>query len=382
MLRITLRCLTTFLLIALLAVPVFSQEEESSGREQYYRGVALGREGKFDEANQVLRKLAEQAPEGRFADDALYEMGRIADEEKTDYEAAVRFYKEFQSRFPSSRLVRRIGMRLDYLKQGLGAGAEPLALYETARTHTEKLGKEKAKAQIERVLEEFPTFPYRFDAQIWLANYYRRAGEYAEAVEVFEEIARENPGTDKERRGKLGEAEALMELGSVAEATKILRSLAASEGYGLQTAQTYLKQLGEAGQQQTFFWVALLFLIVMIPLSFIGIRRSAQTPLSAWPPPVEFWPLLAVVIAFIAATLFLGGPSGRAMFPLILTANVATLVLVWLNGVFLRSATFTGRGKLIYWLLAGLMVLATAYVIYYSFDMLNQVIYDLTYKFR
>jgi len=111
---------------------VASPEEEAA----YLATFDLLKNGRYDEAIKGFRKMLEQWPEGRYADNAWYWMGE-AQYVKRDYPSALQSFQSLVQRFPSSPKM-------------------PDALLKAGLCQVELKRSSDARGLFQRVVNEFP----------------------------------------------------------------------------------------------------------------------------------------------------------------------------------------------------------------------------------
>ncbi len=345
----------------------------------YYEGMRLAREGSPEEAKQKLRIVAEIDPPGNFQDDAYYEIARITDQIQTRYREALALYEEMVAKFPNARPSRRAKRRLEFLRKALVSGEEPLRSYENILKKYKAEELEALTAEMQQMLDEQPNFALRWDAMLWLANAKRRLNKYAEAVEIYEQLERENKGTDREREAMLGEAECLVGIGNISKARAMFENLAKTEGFGKHAADSFLANLDKGLTHKIFKWISIgILLLALLVLPILAFAGKLHRP-ESWMPSIEFWAILPIMVI----VTFFGSQHGDFMVRFSLTITTLTLLLLYVfpilvNGMVLKR----WWQKAIFFLCATLLVLACIFMAVESGDLYDQVLYDMNEYLR
>ena len=188
------RRLILVICIALLSGSVASADgDPATGRQAYYRALQLSRTGQQDQARKVLRELVDARPQDAFADDALLELGRIADEEQGDLVQALNEYQELLRRYPESRLSRRASARVRFLEQNRSADPKRLARYQDLLRRGHTLTVEQAEAELRSILAGASDFKLAPEGLFWLAGRWAAAGDPKRARALYEEIIAAHP---------------------------------------------------------------------------------------------------------------------------------------------------------------------------------------------
>jgi soluble lytic murein transglycosylase len=144
--------------------------------------MALQRDGRGAEAEGVLRQLAVREPSTSWNGKALVTLGLFY-ESRQQLQRAVEVYRELTTRFPTSdradELAWRIGW-LYYAQRLFGPAAQEFAL----------------------AAERFPQSMFASNAVYWRAKALDKSGQSAQALPLFEQVARDYPYTYYGLRGQ------------------------------------------------------------------------------------------------------------------------------------------------------------------------------------
>lgn len=146
-----------------------------------WRRLEVAREaiaaGRTREGLDALQQIA--GATSAFADDALFEMGRVADEVEMDPARAADLYEQVVRRFPQSDSAPLACLRLGQLALRGGVPASSI---------------DDAIAQFQRVIRLYPDSPYVSEARAAIATAFRSAGRYDQAVDAASRVVYESPG--------------------------------------------------------------------------------------------------------------------------------------------------------------------------------------------
>ena len=165
----------------------------------YTKALKLAREDKPEEAIALLEKLIKSLEESgetsgsSLIDDALMQIGSIAQYKMGQYEKAQKAYEELVKRFPNSRNARRASKRLEQLQRDRVSGDEPLRIYETILHEFPRLGEKKALEMALDLYKRYPDFIRRSQLLIWIGDAYERASEFDTALKYYGEIVTSDP---------------------------------------------------------------------------------------------------------------------------------------------------------------------------------------------
>jgi tetratricopeptide (TPR) repeat protein len=165
--------LALFLLVSSLPIAA-----DAGGREDYYRALDLEKAGKYDEAVVLLEGVTSAGRE--FADDALMEAGRIAEEVFLDGPRAINYYERLLKMHPSSRLVRRANARAEMLLAADPKHIKTILEFKRAILDFPN-DKAAAIAKVLGLIEANPSWPGSDHALYWLGEVSRNMDDRAAA---------------------------------------------------------------------------------------------------------------------------------------------------------------------------------------------------------
>ena len=289
-------------------------------------------------AVRALERLADIAPQGEDAADALHEAAQLAEERLAEPARALALYQRLLERYPNHRLALRARARRDFLATGLRSGASPLAEYQDILQGYGTRPQTASVARMERLLAAHPDFALADRARRWLAENALQAGDPATAERHYRDVEERSPGMAASREAALGRAAALLAQGRPFAARHLYQTLLhapepatrAAAGRGLATTEQQL--LRQAG-----FFVALLYL-----LGYLGVQLwTARGGL--WPLPLELKFYLPVAVLFLLAAL----PARDSVLPALALIAGGGALLTWLAGSASRRALLQGATRTI-----------------------------------
>lgn len=325
----------------------------------------------------ALEQLADAAPQGEDAADALHEAAQLAEERLAEPARALALYERLLERYPNHRLALRARARRDFLAAGLRSGASPLTEYQDILQGYAARPRADSVARMERLLAAHPDFALADRARLWLAENALQADDPATAERHYRDVEAHAPGTATAREATLGRAAALLAQGRPLAAHHLYRALLnapepairAAADRGRATAEQQL--LLHAG-----FIVALLYL-----LAYLGAQLWAGRG-GLWPPPLELKFYLPVAGLFLLAAL----PARDSVLPALALIATGGGLVTWLAGAADRRAilqgadrTSTPYGVVLRLIAMALAVLALAYAALHATHLVDFLIETLRY---
>jgi TolA-binding protein len=167
-----------------------AEPQQTSAKELYYQALQEVRAGSAQAAFDRLQRIVD---EHAFADDALIEQARIAEEILEQPVRALELYRALVEKYPDSRLVRRAKKRIEFLGGHLDAGEEVLKEYMNIQRQSINVPAAQTVERMGRLLDEHKDFSLRPDGLHWLGSLMAREGMRAEARARLEQAIREYP---------------------------------------------------------------------------------------------------------------------------------------------------------------------------------------------
>jgi outer membrane protein assembly factor BamD (BamD/ComL family) len=337
-----------------------AEPQQASAKELYYQALQEVRTGSAQQAFELLQRILNEHPEDAFADDALIEQARIAEEVLEQPVRALDLYRALVEKYPDSRLVRRAKKRIEFLGGHLDAGEEVLKEYLNIQRESVNAPAAQTVERMSRLLDGHREFSLRPDGLHWLGSLMAREGMRAEARARLEEAIREYPEHEVAglALGLLGNM--ALEDGDLDGAAAVYLRLAESSSLKWRrSAQDALKRVDKLRWRKRVV-VASVGLWV---LGFLGvwtlwfIRLRSKKLRLRWIPPAEAIGYLVIMVGLIAWAATGTRQTTRA---LLWMAGMVFLILVP-NGWLLRSWTPRG-GWMVLWVL-GLVVICGAAIV-------------------
>lgn len=180
------------------------------------------------------------------------------------------------------------------------------------------------------------------EAELWLAEWLRRAGRFAAADARYANLLATWPAAPEAKRAASGRAGAAIDARAWDHARALLDALPAATPEEVVVRDDLRAALARGisrARLATAAWIAcvLAFVLLLASLGEAALRGGARKPLLA--PPVEIWFLgpIALVLAGIAFT------AHQAIAPVVLWISLAGIALAWLSGATLDLLRARGR---------------------------------------
>jgi len=170
-----------------------AEPQQTSAKELYYQALQEVRAGSAQAAFDRLQRVVDEHPTDAFADDALIEQARIAEEVLEQPVRALERYRALVEKYPSSRLVRRAKKRIEFLGGHLDQGEDVLKEYLRIQRESVNIPAEETVERMGRLLDEHKDFSLRPDGLHWLSSLMAREGMREEARARLEQAIREYP---------------------------------------------------------------------------------------------------------------------------------------------------------------------------------------------
>jgi hypothetical protein len=335
--------------------------------------AAIQREaaGDYAGAAAALEKLAREAPDDPFADDALFEAAVLAEERLADPARAARLYDEVATKYAQSRLSRRARARADFLTASLRSGAGPLTEFQRL---TQSGAQPPDTAGMERLLAAHPDFALADRALYWLGARYLEAHREPDGVARLLELERRFPSSEWAPRAKKARAELLLKQRHPLEARRLFAELAASSSPMVRAAgREGLGDVRAALVRGALAAAALAYLVAFALLHLVrlgGMGRLRQVP-------TEVLYYLPVAALFVVA----GATENAAIGWATAAIAVGGAAVIWLGAALTARRLERGPvptvGRLARSAATALAVLAVAYLAVQSTGLTDLVVETL-----
>lgn len=312
-------------LAVLLGVTVVRAGEE----DEFYRGATLERAGRNSEAVEVYRRIVERSPSDPFADDALFELGRLYEEELGDPVRAAEAYDRLARDYPESRLAVRAERRGRELHALLGSGVEAARAWSVAYFGASARPRSASILAVEALLATYPDFPDAAHATYWLGTLLRDEGRFADALIQFSTVQRRWPRSEWAEYGGRAAGDLYLARGDLDSAEAAYRGVAAWEA---------LERLQLERWRARGLIAAYAMVVAAVLGGVIAVRRAAGSlrPLMHAPTELLYFVPVGALFAAAAATEHVAIAHAVA----IICAGGA--VASWLSGAALEAARSRG----------------------------------------
>ncbi len=337
-----------------------AEPQQVSARELYYQALQEVRAGSAQKAFERLQLIQNEHPADAFADDALIEQARIAEEVFEEPVRALGLYRELLEKYPSSRLVRRAKKRAELLGGHLDQGEEVLKEYLKIQRESVRVPAAETVSRMDRLLNQHPGFSLRPEGLHWLGSLMAREGMRAQARKRLELAIRGYPEHEVAglALGLLGNM--ALEDGDLDAAEAVYLRLSESSSPKWQRAAR-----DALGRVDRLRWRrrAVAAAVTLWALAFLGlwtllfIRVRSKKLRISWVPPAE-----AIGYLLVMAALVIWAATGtRQTTRALLWMAGMVFLLLTPNGWLLRS--WAPRGiRMVLWVL-GLVVVCAAAVV-------------------
>ena len=337
-----------------------AEPQPASAKQLYYQALQEVRAGSAQKAFESLQRILDEHPRDPFADDALIEQARIAEEVFEQPVRALELYRALVEKHPDSRLVRRAKKRIEFLGGHLDQGEEVLKEYLKIQRESISVPAARTVERMGRLLDGHPEFSLRPDGLHWLGSLMAREGMRDGARVRLEEAVSKYPEHEVAglALGLLGNMALEDDDLDGAEAVYLRLSESSSEKWR-RSAQDALKRVDRLRWRKRVIVAAVgLWVLAFLGLWTLWFTRLRSKKLRLrWIPPAEAIGYLVIMAGLIAWAATGTRQTTRA---LLWTAGMVFLILVP-NGWLLRSWAPRGVVKLL-WML-GLVVVCGAVIV-------------------
>ena len=207
----------------------------------YWSAITLEKMGKREKAIVRYRELASQNSAGGFQKDAIYELARIAYEDKNTPEGdslvsslanTDRKWKALMlkgDRFFLDGKYNDAIMLYEQIVLGGEGGILADVLYKLSSALFKKENYAEAEKYLKKYLSDYPHAKNRKEALLLFAETAYKNNRYEDALIRYKNVVKEFPHTDEAKLAILGEGWSLSKLGRDKEAYKILKKAQAVE---------------------------------------------------------------------------------------------------------------------------------------------------------
>lgn len=291
------------LLLLLVLLPALAAAQ--SLLSQYSQAMRDARSGdvvKARRAFEKLRDLAENHPNDKLADDALYQAGEIAERYLGEYDLAQEMYEQVIERFPRSRNALRAKGALRRLARGRETGDKPYFLYTQVLRQYSRIGSEEALRRMKELYQQYPDFRLADRVGYWIAEELARLDVNEQAIPYYKEVIKRWSDGRYGFLAQVGLGNAYIELRQFGAAAETFKKLAAMKGYSeaQKISDYYVGVTYEFMALWIVFWLAIALVAAWI------VRVAAFTPWREFRPRLllRTWPELLALLVPIAGGVF------------------------------------------------------------------------------
>lgn len=342
------------------AGPVVSRVEVAEEQRFVQATDAMAR-GEHRVAAEQFVAVADRAPSGPYAADALFTAARLYEERLLDPARALDLYRRLVREHPESRTALAAERRAETLAELLGteqpaggavagvdAAAQALARFTDILQGFPERGEHASLELAAALLAEHPSWSGVPRVLLWIAGVHQRAGRLDEAFAYYQRAADAAAATadaDEHRfaayRGA-GDVEAAR--GRFEAAARYYRMMPTAGDPGLTRARDdLLAALTRDRLRARIHDIAWAVLLAVALLLVVSLRHGAGSWRDAWRivrvPPIEVIFMLPIAAVLVAASL----TAHYAIFPAVIIICVGGVAVTWLSGAGLAAAAVMGR---------------------------------------
>ena len=294
---------------------------------------------------------------GSASPELLYAAARACEDKLADPARALAIYRRILRDAPSSAAAVGAARRAGELAPLVGDNAA--AAHELAKlvADADRAAPDDVIARGD-ALAAIASWSGAAEAELWLAEWLRRTGRFADAQARYARVIATWPNSAKARAAARDAA------GCALDAHEWARAEALARAVPDDVVRSELIDAARRGRAHSrldasaFVALALGFALLVASLLEAALRGGWQRPKLG--PPVELWfaiPIAGVLVA-VAAT------ANRLIAPAVATISIAGIVAAWLAGI--TSAQLASRGRarraFVHLALCAIVVIAAAYV--------------------
>jgi len=273
--------------------------------------------------------------------DALFAAGRACEDRLLDPARALAIYDRIQRELPDASVAAAARRRAERLREMVGANREHAAeAAELARliANADRLAPDDIIARASALANA--RWPGAADAALWLAEWLRRSGRFAEAQARYAHVVAtwpRSPQAATALRGAAGNAIDMHDWDLAEELVAKLPAATADERVVRDELQGDIARGRRHAGWYAAAWIALAIALAALLASLVEVALRSGRP-SAWPPieVVYFAPIAAVLVG-VSFT------AHRAIAPAVTIISAGGLAFTWLSGATLDRLRKVGR---------------------------------------
>jgi TolA-binding protein len=314
----------------------------ASDTDRFRAATALVAQERYSEAADALVALADDAPAGVHADDALFTAGQLYEERLGDPVRALELYERITSTHPHSRTALAASRRARALRAELGSepgAAQAVAAFADIRHRYAERDPAESIERMETLLREHRGWPGEPRAVLWLASVHERERRLEAAASRYREVVERWPTSPSAFDAHRGAARIAIERERFADAVQHIDALTAGDGIARQRAASEMNASlalarTRARAYSTSFGAlgaVAIFLLVSLRLGAGSWRASTRALLR---PPTE-----AIYFAPVGAVLIAAALTGHEdIAPATALIVLGGFAVTWLSGAALTVA--------------------------------------------
>jgi hypothetical protein len=285
----------------------------------------------------------ERAPTTPELADALFSAARACEDRLLDPPRALALYDRIVRELPEARVAAAAQRRRDRLRIDVGASGEHASKARDFAQLVAAADTLPADDVIRRAnaLARAP-WPGAPDSALWLAEFLRRTGRFAQAQAQYGEIAQRWPASQHAIDAMRGGAGTAVDAHDWSLAETLARALPATDDTDRILRDDLLDAAHNGRVRDRFYlasWIAFVLAVVGLLASLIdAILRGGRRRPSARPPFEVLY--IAPVAAVLIGVSFTGNLS---VAPAVATIAITGLALSWLSGMTLDLIRTRGR---------------------------------------
>lgn len=346
---------------------------------RFHRATDAMARGQHAEAARALVSIADEAPENRFADDALFSAAQLFEERLGEPARAADLYRRLLDQYPDSRTSLAASRRLETLAKALGPdrkGAGAVAAYNDILQRYPERSEAESIRLMESLIAAHPTWVGLPKAYIWLGTVHDRAGRYRTAIDKYLEVTRRWPDTEDALDGFRGAGDSALSAGAFDEAEGYFRSMRNPDDPArVRTFIDAMRRLRTARLRARLYLASQIAVAVALLLLIVSLRRAAgswqASGAALVPPPLEIIYMLPVA----ALLCFASFTAHYAIAPAVIIVCASGLVVTWISGAGLRAMGRPGLGRAVaHGVVCFIAVLAVSYIALHRQQLLDMLI--------
>ncbi|HEX2688802.1 MAG TPA: hypothetical protein VHN14_19400 [Kofleriaceae bacterium] len=279
--------------------------------------------------------------------DVLFAAGRACEDRLLDPGRAVALYDRLVSEHPTARAATAATRRAAALREQIGPHGETAALATEFARLIARADAQPAQAVIQHAERlAAAAWPGAPTAALWLADWLRRSGRFAEAQARYADVTLRWPALPQAQAALRGGAGCALDAHDWSLAEALANRLPAADAAEAAIRDDLLAAAARQHRRARWYIAAWLAIVVAFAALFGSLleavlRGPPGTRRSALRPPIEvvFVGPIAAVLVGVAFT------AHRLIAPAVATIAGGGLVLAWLSGAALEQLRARGRSR-------------------------------------